>query len=306
MGKCAYNASLSFPRWTYANANVVTVAVQLNSMIHPVLGQPNDLNAKATTKYSCSISHGCQGGCTHDSSQLTTKQVNGIIGGALGLVGLCAILTTLVCWRRRRRAPITIHNYIFPTGGVGSWLRNFGPNRTQLGGGLGIGPQYGPPNSAGYVESEAGDINAGPGRQATKSCAYQNHQLPASEFDARAPTARCNHGAEDCKGCLTIHLEQLLNEGVRWNQITCPRCLENSRQVLSYDDVMRFAITNPAVAERYDNSEHRVLMLKSNASRFLVQRRRDIGAEPNATFRQAYYAPSTAADSGIFSQADGD
>lgn len=226
---------------------------------------------------------------THDSSQLTTKQVNGIIGGALGLVGLCAILTTLVCWRRRRRAPITIHNYIFPTGGVGSWLRNFGLNRTQLGGGLGIGPQYGTPNSAGYVESEAGDINAGPGRQATKTCAYQNHQLPASEFDARAPTARCNHGAEDCKGCLTIHLEQLLNEGVRWNQITCPRCLENSRQVLSYDDVMRFAITNPAVAER-----------------FLVQRRRDIGAEPNATFRQAHYAPSTAADSGIFSQADGD
>ncbi len=305
MGKCAYNASLSFPCWTYANANVVTVAVQLTSMIHPVLGQPNDLNAKATTKYSCSISHGCQGGCTNDSSQLTTKQLNGIIGGALGLAGLCAILTALACWRRGR-APITIHNYNFSTRGVGSWLRSFGLG-TQLGGGLGIGPQYRPPNSTGYVESEVVDINAGPGRQATKTCAYQNHQLPVSEFDARAPTARCNHGAEDCKGCLTIHLEQLLNEGVRWNQITCPRCSENSRQVLSYDDVMRFAITNSAVADRYDNSsEHRVLILKSNASRFVGQRQRDIGAEPNATFQQAYYAPSTAADSGIFSQADGE
>jgi len=226
--------------------------------------------------------------------------VNGIVGGVLGLAGLCAILTIFVCWQQRGRAPITIHNYNFPTGGVGSWLRNFGPNRTE---GLGSGPQYEPPNSAGYVESEAGDINAAP----MKTCAYQNHQLPASEFDISAPTARCNHGAEDCKGCLTVHLEQLLNEGVRWNQIICPRCAQHSRQVLSYDDVMRFASTNPAVAERYDkSSEHGFLMLKFNAFRFLVQRRRDVGAEPNAAFYQANYAPSTAADSGIFSQADGD
>jgi hypothetical protein len=239
----------------------------------------------------------------------------------IGFAVLCAILTALVCWRRRQklqssdlvlpqamgRAPITIHNYYFPAGGVGSWLRNFGQNRTQLGGGVGIGPQYGPPNSAGYVESELGDINAAPGQQATKTCAYQNHQLPASEFDTRAPTTRCNHGAEDCKGCLTTHLEQLLNEGVRWNQVTCPRCPQNSRQVLSYDDVMRFASTNPAVAERYVNlSEHEYLMLSLNPTRFLVQRRQDVGPGPNVAFPQANQAPSTVADSGIFSLANGE
>ena len=282
----------------------------------PVPGQLNDLNAKNDYGIQLFDIKGCQGGCTPNSSKLTTEQVNGVIGGVLGFAALCAILTTLMCWRRRQmsqssdlvipqeigRAPVTIHNYYFATGGVGSWLRNFGPNRTQLGGGLGIGPQYGPPNSAGYVESEVGDINAAPGQQAIKTCMYQNHQLPASDFDTRAPTARCNHAAEDCKGCLTVHLEQLLNEGVRWNQVTCPRCLGNSRQVLSYEDVMRFAITNPAVAERYDSfSDCELLLLNSNACRFLVQRRQDVGADPNAAYRQANYA-----DSGIFSQANGE
>jgi hypothetical protein len=85
--------------------------------------------------------------------------------------------------------------------------------------------------------------HAGP----TKECIAQNHHLPVDEFDTRPPTDGCDHGADDCKRCLNSHLLTQLNANIPWNGVTCRRC---PHLRLSFDNVLRFANTNPTVREK--------------------------------------------------------
>jgi hypothetical protein len=188
----------------------------------------------------------------------------------IGFAALCVLAAAFIyCQRRRkksvgsdfsaeetRRPQINIRNLHIHVGndpGTGRWPGNIffgpgrrGPNSGRSREGKASGGHY-KGGGTGYAYSDGSSDQGGDGRRPrTKVCAAQNHQLPLDEFDIRPPTYDCDHGVNDCKGCLNSRLLTQLEANIPWNELTCRTC----GRTLSHDDVLRFAATNSNVLDR--------------------------------------------------------